>query len=302
MKRIIILSLLVGLAVIVSLSGAVAYQVNKLKKQTQIALNQSLKNYSTTLEKRDIGLYFSPFECGGLFQIQCKSPKAIFLKDNILLLSLSNLFFSLEDFDSQSLKAGFGFGIDDMQKDQNLENYFEILMPEKVKGFMKLSLETKTELLAQTDVDFTAKNLDYKIQFDSKLTSEKLQDRGLFKYPFEDLSADPIKFIKIDLTLLAKSLDSALFDVIKEQYGGDISREDYRGLLAFMIALSQDQFSFTPVIKQVIQGLGELALGDKQKLHLSSIAQEEICLNCQPLTIERLKFIFDQSKIEVLSE
>lgn len=302
MKRIIVLSLLAGLAVIASLSGAVAYQMNKLKKQTQTALNQSLQNYSMTLEKKNIGFYFSPFECEGLFQIQCKSSKAIFLRDNILLLSLSSLFFSLENFDSKSLKAGFGFGVDDMQKDQNLDDYFEALMPEKVKGFIRLSLESKTDLLAETNVDFIAKNLNYKLQFDSKLTSEKLKEKGLFKYPFEDFSEDPIRFVKMDFILFAKSLDSALFEVIKKQYGGDISREDYRGFLAFMIALGQDQFSFSPVIKQAIQGLGELALGDKQKLHLSSIAKEEICLNCQPLTIERLKNIFDQSKIEILSE
>lgn len=293
------LSLLVGLVVIASLSGAVIYQVNKLKKQTQTALNESLKNYAMTLEKGNVGFYFSPFECGGLFQIRCKSPKAIFLRENSLLLSASNVLLSLEDFDSRSLRAGFSFVVDDMQKGEGLENYFEVLMPEKVKGSVRLSLQKNSDLLSETNVSLSAKNLDYKIRFDSKLVSEMLKDRGLFKYPFENLTRDPIYFVKIDFNLIAKSLDSALFDVIKKQYGTEISREDYQGFLSFMIALGQDQFSFSPVIVEMIRGFGELALGQKQNLSLSAIPQGEICLNCEPLTLERLKSIANQSQIDI---
>lgn len=302
MKRILILSVLVGLAVIAFLSGAVVYQVHKLKKQTQIALNQSFKNYSQTLEKRNIGFYFSPFECKGWFHIQCKSPKAIFLSNNALLISLSNLLFSLEDFDAQSLKAGFGFGIDEVQKSQDLEDYFQALMPEKVKGFIKLTLQSKTDLLAQTSMNLTAKNLDYKIQFDSKLASEKFKDKGLLKNPFENLSGEPIKFVKMDLEFLSKKLDLALFEVIKKQYGGNISLQDYQGLLAFLIALSKDQFVSSPIIQEMIDGMGGLALGKKQQLHLSFIPQKEICLNCQPFTIDRLESLINQSKLEVSSQ
>lgn len=300
MKRILILSVLVGLAVIAFLSGAVVYQVNKLKKQTQTTLNQSFKNYSLTLEKRNIGFYFSPFECEGLLHIQCKSPKAIFLSENALLFSLSSLSFSLKDFDAKSLRADFGFEVDEVQKSQDLEDYFEVLMPERVKGSIELSLQSKTDILAQTSVNFIAKNLDYNIQFDSKLTSEKFKDKGLLKNPFENLSDEPIRFIKMDLQLLAKDLSPALFEVIKKQYGGNLAFQDYQGLLAFLIALGKDQFSSSLTMQQMIQGVGELALGDKQQLHISLIAQEEICLNCQPFTLDRLQSVIEQSHIKVL--
>lgn len=302
MKRILMLSILVGLAVIAFLSGAVIYQVNKLKKQTQATLNQSFKNYSMALERRNVSLYFSPFECGGLFRIQCKSPKAIFISENTLLFSLSDLSLVLKDFDTQGVSANFGFEIDEVQKSQGLEDYFEALMPERVRGSVRLSLQSKIDVLAQTRVQLIAKNLDYNVQFDSKLTSEKIKDRGLLKNPFENLLDEPINFIKMEFQMIAKDLNSALFEVIKKQYGENLSLQDYQGVLAFMIALARDQFSSSVRAQQFVQGIGDLALGNKQQLHLYFTALEEICLNCQPLTMDRLKFILNQGEMKITSQ
>lgn len=300
MKRILMLSVLVGLAVVMFLGGAVIYQINKIKKQTQVVLNQSFKSYSHRLERKNINFYFSPFECEGLFRIQCKSSKAVILRENALLFSLSELFLSLRDFDSQSFNIDFRFGLDDMQISQDLEDYSEILMPKNIRGSIKLTFQPKIGILAETNVEFLAKKLDYKIQFDSRFVSDKLRDRGIFKDSLENLFNDPIKFIKMDLQLLAKGLSPALFEVIKKQYGEKISFQDYQGLLAFMVALGRDQFSYSSTMQKIINDVGELALGDKQQLHLYFVGQEEICLNCQPFTIEGLKSIIDQSRVEIL--
>lgn len=300
MKRIFMISVFVGLAVILFLGGAVIYQVNKLKRQTQSVLNQSLKDYSHTLEKSNIGFYFSPFECKGLFHVRCESSKAVFLRENTLLFSFSDLFLSLNDFDSQSLKADFGFVLGDVQRSLDLEDYFEILMPEKIKGSIKLTLESKTDILAETKIELLAKNLDYKVQLDSKLVSDNFRDRALFKDPLENLFGDPIRLIKMDLGFISRSLSPALFEVVKKQYGNNITLQDYQGLLAFMIALGKDQFSYSATMQQVIDSVGELLLGDKQQLHLSFVGQEEICLNCQPFTMESLRNMLHQSHIEVV--
>lgn len=302
MKRILMLSVLVGLAIIAFLSGAVIYQVNKIKKQTQATLNQTFKNYSMTLEEKNINLYFSPFECEGLFRIHCKSPKAIFISENALLFSLSNLSLALRDFDTRGVSANFGFEIDEVQKSQGLEDYFVALAPERVKGFVRLNLQSKTDILAQTRVQLVAKNLDYNIHFDSKLTSEKIKDRGLLKNPFENLLDEPIEFVKMELQLISKDLSPALFEVIKKQYGENLSFQDYQGLLAFMIALAKDQFSSSARAQQFIQGLGDLALGNKQQLHLYFTPLEKVCLNCQVLTMDRLESILNQGEMKIVSQ
>lgn len=302
MKRILMLSVLVGLGVIAFLSGAVIYQVNKLKKQTQTTLNQSFKNYSMTLEKRNVNLYFSPFECEGLFRIHCKSPKAIFISENTLLFSLSDLSLVLKDFDTQGVSANFGFEIDEVQKSQGLEDYFEVLMPERVRGSIRLNLQSKTDILAQTHIQLMARKLDYNIEFDSKLTSEKIKDRGLLKNPFENLLDGPIKFVKMEFELIAKDLSPALFEVIKKQYGENLSLQDYQGILAFMVALAKDQFSSSMRAQQFIQGIGDLALGNKEKLHFYFTPSEEVCLNCQPLRMDRLESILNQGEMKITSQ
>lgn len=300
MKRILMIGVLVGLAMIVFLSGTLIYQVHRVKEQTQSTLNQRLKDYASVLEGKSISLHFSPFECRGFFGIECKTPRIIFFTENSLLLSLSDAFLSLRDLSTKSLTSDFGFNVDDIQKSQGLENYFEALMPSKIKGSVKFTLQQE-DIASQSNVDLVAKNMNYNIRLDSKMRADKLQEKGLLKDPLGNLLGEPVMLEKIDFQFIAKDLDFALLEVFKKQYGSEITLQDYRGFLAFMIALAREQFSSSTTIRQVIDGAGQLASGEKKELLLRLLAKEEICLNCE-LSFEGLNRVIEQSDIAVLVE
>lgn len=279
---------LFGFGVIVALGGYMIYRVDGLKAQAQISINQMLENQNALLKESGFSLSFDPFKCDGFIFVECKNDKIELLEKNGNVLAVfANPILSVDDFDTKGLTLSYFSDFDFLQKG-DLEAYFQVLMPQKLKAKMKITLESEKSFFLDTHYELKANHLIYYIDMNQRIISQKLKQYGLLEYIRQSNFDGDVMLGESRLELKSEDLSQALFETLKKQYGGNLDFASYQGLVALMAGLSMEQFSNFKSAKDFIGGIKELVLGEKQKLIASFKPNDEICLNCNPMILENV--------------
>lgn len=292
------LSLLgIGAISIAFLLGFCIYKMQGFKHNLQESLNSNLKQI--TQQNQDFILNSLPFECSGIFFIECKSPYITF-KSQILnqdVLTSRNLILSLKeiDFGSVTLNAKSDLEIVNLG---DLQDYALALFPQSFDLDLTIKPQSPTSYILLTSLNLIAQNAEYTENFSSLIDSIKVKELGLFEHISSFAFLDEGLQIKdLELSLLSKGLSEKLFEIAQNKYGKSLNKEAYFALATFLASVSIEGYANKPYyseVKDLISAFLSIALGNAQKMQALISPKNNTPLQSNPLDGENLNDVLSK--------
>lgn len=273
-KRIMLGVLAGGVIAIASLVGFCIFKMHGFKQKFEETLNDNLAQISQEVALNEAELDYTPFQCQGLFFIECKSSYVSFtpLGFKEAVFSSRNLTLSLKEIDFKSITLGAESQLQYTHLG-DLQEYAQAFLPNDFQLDLTIKPQDTKSYTMHTKLLLNAKNAQYTEEFTSLIDSPKVQELGLFRHIGSLAFLDEGMQIKnLELSLISKNLSDTLFEIAQSKYGKSLNRKAYNALAAFLAGASIQPYSKKPYyteIRDLVGGLLEIVTGDQNKMQVS---------------------------------